>query len=65
MQMQQIKYLTEQEVSEITARALSTLRNDRFHKRNLPYYKLGRSVRYKLEDVVEYMESRKVETESY
>ena len=56
------KYLTEKQVSEITNRALSTLRNDRFLSRGIPYIKAGRSVRYNLEDVVNYMESRKVTT---
>ena len=56
------RYLTERQVSEITGRALSTLRNDRMHRRGLPYVKLGRSVRYNLEEVLSFMESRKIET---
>lgn len=56
------KYLTEKQVSEITSRALSTLKNDRFLNRGIPYIKAGRSVRYNLEDVLDYMESRKVAT---
>jgi len=58
----QIKYLTEKQVSEITNRALSTLRNDRFMNRGIPYIKAGKSVRYNIEDVLNYMESRKVNT---
>ena len=58
----QIKYLTEQEVSMITHMALSTLRNDRFNGRGISYCKVGRSVRYNLNDVVDYMESRKIST---
>jgi len=54
------KYLNEKQVSEITGRALQTLRNDRFNRRGLPYIKLSRMVRYSLTDVVEFMESRKV-----
>lgn len=53
----------EQEVAEITNRALSTLRNDRFMNRGIPYIKAGRNVRYNLEDVLNYMESRKVVTQ--
>jgi len=56
------RYLTERQVSEITGRALSTLRNDRMHGRGLPYVKMGRSVRYDLDDVRRFMESRKVRT---
>mgnify|MGYP001770117880 CR=1 FL=1 len=54
-------YLTEQEVSAITGRAISTIRNERFMRKGLPYYKIGgRSVRYKSEDVISYMESRRI-----
>lgn len=57
-----MQYLTEKQVSEMTGRALSTLRNDRMYRRGLPYVKLGRSVRYDLEDVRTFMESRRIET---
>ena len=55
------KYLNEREVAAITGRALSTLRNERFMRRGLPYYKVGgRSIRYKTEDVIAYMEGRRI-----
>ena len=57
-----IKYITEKEVSEITGRALSTLRNERFLGKGIPYFKIGKSVRYRLDDVIEFMESKRVET---
>jgi predicted DNA-binding transcriptional regulator AlpA len=56
-------YLTEREVSEVTGRALSTLRNDRFLRRNLPYYKVGisgRSIRYKTSEIVKWLEGRRI-----
>jgi hypothetical protein len=56
------KYLTEVQVAEIMSRALSTLRNDRFNRRGLPYIKVGRSVRYSLNDVIQFMESRRIKT---
>lgn len=55
------QWLTEKMVSEITGRAPQTLRNDRVKRQGIPYSKIGRSVRYKMEDIVNYMESRKVE----
>ncbi len=58
--MENLKYLTEKEVSEITRKALPTLRNDRHLRRGIPYYKDGKSIRYNLNDVILYMESRKV-----
>jgi len=63
MNIGQIKYLKETEVSEITGRALQTLRNDRHVGRGFPYIKIGASVRYKLDDVIDYMESHRIETE--
>ncbi len=59
----QPKYLTEDEVSEITKMSLSTLRNNRFMGRGILYIKIGRSVRYNLSDVIQFMESRKIQTE--
>ena len=55
-----IQYLTEKEVSKLTGRALSTLRNDRQTGNGFPYVKWGRFVRYRKQDVIEFMESRKV-----
>jgi hypothetical protein len=52
-------YLNEKEVHEITGRALSTLRNERFMRRGLPYLKIaGRSIRYRTGDVISFMEQR-------
>ena len=59
---EQFKYLTEKEVSKVTSMALSTLRNARFNGRGISYCKVGRSVRYNSNDVVAFMESRKIET---
>ena len=59
------KYLTEKQVSDITGRALQTLRNDRHTGRGIPYIKLRvsgnrGSIRYSLEDLVGFMEKHKV-----
>lgn len=59
------RYITEVEVSKITSRALQTLRNDRHCSRGFPYIKVGRSVRYSIDDVIAYMESRKIKTEGF
>ena len=58
-------YIDEKEVARITGRALSTLRNERFNRRGIPYYKVPpgrRSVKYKLEDVIQFMESCRIQT---
>ena len=36
------------------------LRKDRIEKRGLPFYKLGRTVRYNLEDVLKSLEDRRI-----
>lgn len=56
------QYITEERVSAITGLALSTLRNDRLYKRKIPYYKVGRSVRYNHDDVISFIESCKIKT---
>ena len=61
---EQVQYLTEKQVSTITGRALSTLRNERFLGKGIPYIKIGKSVRYKYDDVIGFMESRRIETVS-
>ena len=60
--MKEVRYISEKQVSIITGIALSTLRNSRFKGIGLPYYKLGRCVRYRYGDVIKYVEDRKVKT---
>ena len=57
-----MKYINEKQVSAMTGLALPTLRNDRFMGRRIPYIKIGRAVRYNEQDVIEFMESRKIRT---
>lgn len=56
------KYLTEQQVADMTGLSLSTLRSDRSDpdKRKIPYVKIGRNVRYDYDDVVNSMDQRKI-----
>ena len=54
------EYLTEREVSQLTGRALSTLRNDRQMSNGFPFIKWGRFIRYPRKDVIAFMEARKV-----
>jgi hypothetical protein len=55
------KYINEKEVSKITGRGLQTLRNDRCKGQGFPYRKFGRQVRYSFDEVIEAMESRRIE----
>jgi hypothetical protein len=56
------RYVNEKEVSRITGRAIQTLRNDRHRGHGIPYVKIGRAVRYRLSDVIDFMENRKIKT---
>ena len=60
---QQVKYVNERKVAEITSIGVQTLRNDRHLGRGLPYIKKGRMVRYSLADVIQFMEERKIRNE--
>lgn len=55
-------FLDETQVAELTGIALSTLRNRRFENKGIPYYRIGRSIRYKKEDVLDFIEKCRVET---
>jgi len=47
--------LTPAQVCEITGLALDTLAQWRSQKRGIPYLKIGRTVRYDLKDVQQYL----------
>jgi hypothetical protein len=57
-------YLTDKQVSEITGLAVQTLRNDRCQAKRLPYRKFGRSIRYRLDEVLAFMEAHRVDVEN-
>lgn len=57
------RYVTEREVSALTGLALPTLRNYRVTHQGPPYVKVGRAVRYNVEEVLVFMERRKVTPE--
>lgn len=59
------RYISEQEVSALTGRAVQTLRNDRNKARGFPYRKFGKSVRYYLPEILAIMESCRVEPEGF
>lgn len=60
--LESIRYLNEFQVSELTGRAVQTLRNERFRGTGIPYSKLRRSVLYALPDVLAFMASRRIQT---
>ena len=53
-------WLTEKDVSLMTRLSVHTLRAHRFKHTGIPYSKIGRSVRYAKEDVLNFMEERRI-----
>lgn len=55
-------FMNEFEVAAVTGRAVSTLRNERFLRKGLPYLKVSkRSIRYLTADVIKFMEARRID----
>jgi excisionase family DNA binding protein len=63
MEKEETVYINDVQAAKIMGLSKQSLRNWRHLNRGLPYYKIGRSVRYALADVIEFMESRKINTE--
>lgn len=57
------QFLNEKQVAELTGISISTLRQARMKKEGIPYMKVGKKlVRYRLSEVINYMDSKRVET---
>ena len=50
--------LTKKEVSEFLKCSIGMV--DKLMSNNLPYYKIGRNVKFKKEEIIDYLEERKV-----
>jgi hypothetical protein len=44
-------------------KSVQTMRNDRHLRKGCPYLKMGRSVRYRIDDIVAYMERCRINPE--
>jgi hypothetical protein len=59
----EIRYLNDKEVSKITGKAVATLRNERSKRIGINFIKAGGKVVYDLQDIVKYMNDRRILTE--
>jgi len=50
--------LTKKEVSQFLKCSIGMV--DKLMSNNLPYYKIGRNVKFKKEEIIDYLEERKV-----
>jgi len=49
--------LNQQQYCELTGKGKSTAEQDRLYGRGAPFIRMGRSIRYRLDDVVRWLES--------
>ena len=56
-------FITENEASEIASLKIQTLRNWRSQGRGPTYSKIGKLVRYPVEDFIKYLDMRRIQTE--
>jgi len=65
MNLEQIpKVVDEYEAARILCKSVQTLRNERHLRKGSPYIKLGRSVRYRVGDLLEYLERHRIDPEA-
>ena len=57
------RFVDEKKAAKILDIAVQTLRNWRQNRRGPAYFKMGRSVRYKVEDLVAYSNKRRIDPE--
>ncbi|MDR1777730.1 MAG: DNA-binding protein [Desulfovibrio sp.] len=55
------RFVSEKTLGEMLERPVSSLQQDRFFGRGLPYVKLGKLVRYELNEVIAYLENCRVD----
>ncbi|MBF0508049.1 MAG: helix-turn-helix domain-containing protein [Deltaproteobacteria bacterium] len=58
---QRPQWLDDRQVAEMTGLGLQTLRNHRFTRQGMVYHKIGKTVRYRLDDVVRFMDAHRVD----
>ena len=57
--------LTEIEVANNIKKSVKSLQNDRWKRQGLPFVKLGRSVRYSMEAVTDYLVANTIKVNKY
>jgi hypothetical protein len=55
-----MQYVNENEAARILDCSVQTLRNQRHQGKGLPYRKFGRSVRYRLDEIISFLEDSKI-----
>lgn len=56
------EFLKETDVAELTSIPIRTLQNERYQRRGIPFIKKNRSIFYKRQDVLNFLEQYKIQT---
>ena len=58
------RIVTETVAAKILCRAVQTLRNDRHLRQGPAYIRLGRSIRYRVKDLMDYLDKHRIDPEA-
>jgi len=61
---EKIQAINEHQAAAIFSKSVQSLRNERFLKKGCPYVKIGRSVRYLLSDIRDYLKKNRIDPEA-
>jgi hypothetical protein len=59
-ELESMQYVNENETARILDCSVQTLRNQRHQGKGLPYRKFGRAVRYRVDEIIAFIEDRKI-----
>ncbi len=65
MELQMSPVVSDDRAAEMIGVAVQTLRNWRHQRKGPAYLKIGRCVRYQLEDLKRFMENKRIDPENY
>jgi hypothetical protein len=58
------KVINEYEAAKFLSKSVQSLRNERHRRVGCPYIKMGRSVRYRVNDLLDYIEKRRIDPQA-
>ncbi len=56
-----MRAMTDHEVSLLVGKSVQSIRNDRSLGKGIPYFKVGRTVRYRRGEVLQWLEAQRIE----
>lgn len=59
---QEKRFINEKQYADLRGASVFTVRNERIKRQGLAFYKIGKSVRYRYDEVLAFLERCRVET---